>query len=102
MLSGWGRRPATTPRPGLSLLSLGRSSPGSAARTRRAARRRGRGAPPGGCGPAQVHTHTPHPQAAGPGLPGGERGRSQHTRDPEPCKEPGAGALDKRSLPRCG
>lgn len=58
-------RPATAQRPGLSQLSLGRSSPGSAARTRRAARRRGRGAPPGDAAPPRCTHPTPRLRVRG-------------------------------------
>lgn len=97
VLSGWGPRPATAPRPGLSQLSLGRSSPGSAARTRRAARRRGRGAPPRDAAPPRC-THS-HPQAAGPELPGGERGGRSTPGTLSPVKSL---ELGRETSARCG
>lgn len=96
VLSGWGPGPATAtdtaPRPGLSQLSLGRSSPDSAAGTRRAARRRGRGAPPGMRPRPGAHPVPPWLQDPS------SRGQSAHTRDPEPGKEPGTGVRGERSL----
>lgn len=97
MLSGWGPASrhraeagsvSTQPRPLLPRLCGEDPACGQTA---------GAGGAAGGCGPAQVHT--PHPQAAGPGLPGGERGGRSTPGTLSPVKSL---ELGRETSARCG